>query len=55
MSEAKPGTTRDADLSHLKEYLDNLSTITGIAVAAGADLKIYNSLCARLNQGSRDQ
>jgi hypothetical protein len=55
MNEAKPGTIRDADLAHLKEYLDNLATVTEIAVAAGADVKIYNSLCDKLNAGSGDR
>lgn len=55
MNDTKPDTTPYAELEHLKEYLDNLATVTEIATAAGADVKIYNRLCSSLQPGSRDR
>ena len=48
MNEAKLSTAQEADLEHLKEYLNSIATVTEIAIEAGADLSLYNSLCAGL-------
>ena len=48
MSEAKLSTAREAELECLKEYLNSIATVTEIAIEAGADLSLYNSLCAGL-------
>jgi len=39
---------QEADLEHLKEYLDSIATVTEIVIEAGADLSLYNRLCSGL-------
>jgi hypothetical protein len=42
-----------AELEHLKQYLNDIATVTQIAVEAGANLDIYNNLCTTLKSRSR--
>ena len=48
MNEAKLSTAQETGLEHLKEYLNSIATVTEIAIEAGADLSLYNDLCAGL-------
>ncbi len=55
MNEAKLSTAQEADLEHLKEYLNSIATVTEIVIEAGADLSRYNNLCAGLNLRVREK
>ena len=55
MSKAKLSAGQEADLEHLKEYLNSIATLTEIAIEAGADLSLYNSLCSGLKLGVREK
>ncbi len=55
MSEAKLSTVQEADLKHLKDYKYSIATVTEIAIAAGADLNLYNDLCARLKPAAKEK
>jgi len=55
MNEAKLGTAQEAELECLKEYLNSIATVTEIAIEAGADLSLYNDLCAGLKLRAREK
>ena len=55
MSEAKLKAAREADLQQLVEYINSIATVTEIAIEAGADLDLYNSLCSGLKLRVREK
>ena len=55
MSKAKLSADQEADLEHLKEYLTSIATVTEIVIAAGADLRLYDSLCSGLKLRVREK
>jgi hypothetical protein len=54
MSETKLNTALEAELEHLIEYINGIARVTEVAIAAGADLDMYNDLCAKLIPGSSE-
>jgi len=55
VSKEKLSTDQEVDLEHLKEYLNSIATLTEIAIEAGADLSLYNSLCSGLKLRVREK
>ena len=55
MSKATLSADQEADLEHLKEYLNSIAMVTEIAIESGADLSLYNSLCSGLKLRVREK
>jgi len=55
VNKAKLSAYQEADLEHLKEYLDSIATVTEIAIEAGADLGLYYNLCSGLKLRVREK
>jgi len=48
MSETKSNTARETEVEHLIEYINHIARVTEVAISAGADVDLYNDLCAKL-------
>jgi len=55
VSKTKLNADQEADLEHLKEYLNSIATVTEIAIEAGADLNLYHSLCSGLKLRAQEK
>jgi len=55
MSETKLNAARETELEPLIEYINRIARVTEVAIAAGADLDLYNELCAELIPASREE
>ena len=55
MSKVELDADQEADMKHLKEYIESIATVTEIAVAARADLSLYNNLCSMLKSRAREK
>jgi len=55
MSGTKLNTARETELEDLIEYINQIARVTEVAIAAGADLNLYNELCAELIPASSEE